>query len=587
MQDIKLHKIGSFPIVKHYMEELRIPDLFNQHLPQVKGESIHSECLCVLIQNIIISVRPLYKISDWLKDYTDGQTEFGLEASKYNDDRLGEALDILYESDRHSLMSGASINAIKQYDLSTEQIHNDTTSVTLKGNYTNVVDKGSIVPKQGYNKDGCPDAKQIVFGLNVVADGYVPLLATWHDGNISDSDTHQPNWHALRDLLNKVDFIYIADSKVASIENMTYIANHKGLFISILPASRSEVKEFKVRLMQGEDLPEWETIHTTPHSRHKNKTIVYKTCAAEQTKEGYSLYWIHSSNKAEQDAKRREAQLLKIEEGLTELSTKLNRYYLKTPEQITKATDKILGGKSALFDVQLKENQTIKRVKIGRGRIGKNTQFKEEIQVHYTLEWSLKEEEVEKISRTDGIFPLVTNTELTPVDVLKKYKEQPFLEKRFNTLKSITEIAPVFLKLPHRIEAMLFLYFIALMVIALIEREIRKNMLEEAVEKTAKSTSNEDDKINSDKNEKAKEVEKVIEKLPILPQKMNTTKPTWNNIRYFFEQIFLLVNEPANQMATFLVKGLTNLHKKILRLLKVPWEKYGINDHYWWKFKSI
>ena len=340
MEDIKLHKVGSFPIVKHYMEELGIPELFSKQLPQVKGEPIHSDCLCVLIQNIIISVRPLYKISDWLKDYTDGQTEFGMESNKYNDDRLGEALDVLYESDRHSLMSGASINAIKRYELSTDQIHNDTTSVTLKGSYEGTIDKGSIKPKQGYNKDGCPEAKQIVFGLNVVADGYVPILASWYDGNISDSDTHQPNWNALRDLLNKVDFIYIADSKLASMANMAHIANHKGLFISILPASRSEVKKFKLELEEGKKLPTWETIHTTVHSRDKNKEIIYKTCEVEQTKEGYSLYWIHSSIKAEQDAKRREEQLAKIDEALTELSTKLNRYYLKTSEQITKAIAK-------------------------------------------------------------------------------------------------------------------------------------------------------------------------------------------------------------------------------------------------------
>lgn len=183
MQDIKIHKLGSFPIVKHYMGELGIHGLFSRQLPLIKGEAIHADCLSVLIQNIIISVRPLYKISNWLKDYTDGQTEFGFEANKYNDDRLGAALDALYDTDRHSLMSAASIKAIKHYDLNTEQIHNDTTTVTLKGSYNNVNDRGSVTPKRGYNKDGHPDAKQIVFGLNVVADGYVPILASWYDGN--------------------------------------------------------------------------------------------------------------------------------------------------------------------------------------------------------------------------------------------------------------------------------------------------------------------------------------------------------------------------------------------------------------------
>jgi non-ribosomal peptide synthase protein (TIGR01720 family) len=57
-------------------------------------------------------------------------------------------------------------------------------------------------------------------------------------------------------------------------------------------------------------------------------------------------------------------------------------------------------------------------------------------------------------------------------------------------------------------KAMLFLYFVALMIVSLIERKIRINM---AVEK--------------------------IDKLPILPQAMNSKKPTWNNIRYCFQNV--------------------------------------------------
>ena len=69
------------------------------------------------------------------------------------------------------------------------------------------------------------------------------------------------------------------------------------------------------------------------------------------------------------------------------------------------------------------------------------------------------------------------------------------------TTKSILNIAPVFLKKPRRIEAMTFLYFIALMIVSLMERNIRKNMAEQQVEK-----------------------------LPILPNGMNTKTPTWNNL---------------------------------------------------------
>jgi len=51
------------------------------------------------------------------------------------------------------------------------------------------------------------------------------------------------------------------------------------------------------------------------------------------------------------------------------------------------------------------------------------------------------------------------------------------------TKKTVLEVAPVFLKKEKRIEAMLSLYFIALMIVSLIERKIRMNMKKEKIEK--------------------------------------------------------------------------------------------------------
>lgn len=70
-----------------------------------------------------------------------------------------------------------------------------------------------------------------------------------------------------------------------------------------------------------------------------------------------------------------------------------------------------------------------------------------------------------------------------PVEVLRTYKNQPYLEKRFSTKKSVLNVAPVFLKSPRRIEAMMFLYFIALMLVSLIERRMRREMQEQHIER--------------------------------------------------------------------------------------------------------
>ena len=56
--------------------------------------------------------------------------------------------------------------------------------------------------------------------------------------------THVPNWNALREFLGESDFIYIADCKLCSQKNMDHIHEHGGLFITIVPKNRSEVKQF-------------------------------------------------------------------------------------------------------------------------------------------------------------------------------------------------------------------------------------------------------------------------------------------------------------------------------------------------------
>ena len=141
--------------------------------------------------------------------------------------------------------------------------------------------------------------------------------------------------------------------------------------------------------------------------------------------------------------------------------------------------------------------------------------------------------------------------------MLKAYKNQPYLEKRMYTTKSILNIAPVFLKKPRRIEAMTFLYFIALMIVSLIERNIRKNMAEEKVEK-----------------------------LPILPNGMNTKTPTWNNLNYFFKNIHLSIIEKQRRIIQISLKGVTGLHETVLKLLGVSISAYSKIQDQWWLFRN-
>lgn len=550
----RFRQVDVLPMVKHFMDKLDLFNLFKKYTPAAPDcLADHAESLCILTANIICDNQPLYKVQEWLSKYSDGLVDEPIEANLFNDDRLGRALCALFDSDRHSLMTEVSCNAIRVHKLLTDDIHNDSTTVTFIGNYKNP-DPDAVKLKHGHNKDFRPDCKQIVFGLNITSDGHVPLSYKLFDGNTNDDVTHIPNWNGLRTLLEKENFIYIADCKLCSNKNLIHIAQNGGFFITIVPKDRKEIKQF-LQHLKSKDI-EWKDAYEVESSRKKGKVNIFKTYEADRTKKGFRIIWVHSSSKQEDDKVRRQKKIDKAIAALEELSPKLNKYNLKTKKQIRAAVNSICKGIKDFLEVRILTERKQIKVKVSPGRPSLKSVYKNKWEFKHSIEWELNKQALAEASKTDGIFPLITNTILEACEVLRKYKSQPFLEKRLYTQKTVLEVAPVFLKKEKRIEAILFLYFVALMIVSLIERKIRMNMAKEN-----------------------------IEKLPILPQGMNSKKPTWNNIRYFFRNVHYSEIIRDGVCIQSMVKGLSDLHKQINRLLDVPSSVYKNLQPSWWQFK--
>jgi hypothetical protein len=66
--------------------------------------------------------------------------------------------------------------------------------------------------------------------------------------------------------------------------------------------------------------------------------------------------------------------------------------------------------------------------------------------------------------------------------LLRVCKRQPTVEKRFAQRETDFEVAPVYVKSVHRIQALLCVHFFALLVEALLERELRQAMQHRKVE---------------------------------------------------------------------------------------------------------
>ncbi len=118
-----------------------------------------------------------------------------------------------------------------------------------------------------------------------------------------------------------------------------------------------------------------------------------------------------------------------------------------------------------------------------KGRPDKDTRYRRETTRRLRVRWTVDKARIDYDEKSDGMYPLLTNDRsLSARQVLEAHKQQPTIEKRFKQTKTVHEIASVFLKNEGRIEALFHLYFIALLIQALIERELRRAMQREQIE---------------------------------------------------------------------------------------------------------
>ena len=146
-----------------------------------------------------------------------------------------------------------------------------------------------------------------------------------------------------------------------------------------------------------------------------------------------------------------------------------------------------------------------------------------------------------------GVFPLITNlTDWSASEVLQAYKRQPIIEKRFSQLKTDFCVAPVYLKSVTRIVGLLAVYFLALMVQSLLERELRRSMAETG-----------------------------LASVPLYPKGRSCTRPTTRQVLEVFEPIsrHTLCGAEADDIEIFST-GLAPLHRLLLKLLKTPTTDY-------------
>jgi hypothetical protein len=245
--------VGALPIINHFCERLGLTGLLKAFLPHddARLKLAPASAIGVMVRNLVLHREPVYALGKWAAPFDPGL--LGLapdEAGLLNDDRVGRMLARLFDADRASLLTRLVLDAVTEFGIDLSHLHNDSTSITFTGSYADADGhtrggKKTAKITRGHNKDHRPDLKQLVWILTVSADGAVPITYRVADGNTCDDLTHIDTWDHLVALVGRSDFLYVADCKLATRENMDHIDSHQGRFLSVLPASRKKDKRFR------------------------------------------------------------------------------------------------------------------------------------------------------------------------------------------------------------------------------------------------------------------------------------------------------------------------------------------------------
>lgn len=488
-------EVGAAPLVRHFLQRLQLPQLFEQHLPPLPGRQpalSSAVTLTLLVTNLLLARQPLYALAAWTARRVP--EHLGLQpgqAALLNDDRSGRALDHLQRADRASLLTALVLDAVRAFDIDLTELHQDTTTVTFAGDYAEQLPAGHTErPPRitfGYNKDHRPDLKQLLYSLTITADGAVPVHCKIYDGNTSDDQVHQDTWTFLHAVIGHSNFLYVADSKLCSRENLNFIATRQGRFLTVMPRTRAEDGWFRDYLQ--EHPVEWREVHREPNPRRRDgPDVVYHGVESPQrSAEGYRVLWYHSSQKEEQDRQHRQQRLERAHTRLDSLQAPGRRPF-RSHSQAREVGQRLLHEErvAGWLDVVIERVVTEVYRQVGPGRPGPRTEYQRAESWEYRLRLVEDGEALRREARCDGLFPLLTNDEtLSLAEALGKYKYQPFVEKRHEQLKSVFGVTPVWLKNVGRVESLLWLFYVVELVQALLEREVRRRMTQEGRESLA------------------------------------------------------------------------------------------------------
>lgn len=514
-------RLGAIPLVAEYGRRLDIAGIVDRLCPIRDVSHItHGQVVEVLIANRLTSPEPLVHIEEWAEKWAVEEV-YGVLPRHLNDDRIGRALDAMAQH-LDGMVGSIGAKAIEVFGVDVSRLHWDMTSISLFGDYE-AAEEGFVLPHYGHPKDGRTDLKQVQTGFAVAADGGIPVYHRAFDGGAAEVSQVIPAMEALSKLAGERPFLLVGDAKLVSKGNLRAIVASGRTFIAPAPknivgtdilrsldlASARDVDYTARRDVQrsasGKAYKVLEDTFTIPGERRGDATLTLRRI------------FVWSEARAEAAVANRQRKLARARDDLERLGRALGSRHYPDAAAVRTRLD-LIAARHHVEDVLRTSVDTD-----DRGRP--------------TLSWDFDEKSIAMEAATDGWYPLLTNLPLADADaaeVLRRYKGQEAVERRYGNFKGPLAVAPFFLKSNRRIEALVAVIALALLIFSLAERALRIAIL-------------------------------PAEKLPDL----QTRRPARPTGRLIFRALHNIALRPASRDGPALIPELRPLEAKILQLLAI------------------
>ena len=483
-RDIESYDVRHGPIIGAFCDRIGLPSIVNKAL-DCNMEADCGKVVKGLILNTLSGRDPLYRVEEYFS-HQDTELLVGkaVDSSVFTDDNIGRVLDRIYSYGTGKLFSEISLEAVKNFNIDTTQVHHDTTSVSVWGDYKYSKHSGPFEIARGHSKDKRPDLAQFVMS-QLCVEKDLPIETRIYSGNEDDKTISKAILKRISAYMadygiEERDFIYTGDCAMVTEPNLVFmggLGSPKVKFISRMPATFSVVNTL---ISEAVAKKEWTCIGRLSEEAKKDSASYgsyEKEIDIEKSK--FRAVVIHSDYYDKRKKKSIDKKIAKDLESAGAVVKKLTsiQYYCIKDARV--AAEKVHQPKYHKLKITIEEKKIYKK---GRPRNG----IKEVSDTRYTLSCDISPDDklIENLKEEAGCFVMITNVDkdkYSSADILRIYKEQHSIEKNFGFLKDPLIVNDLFLKKTERIEALGFILVISLLIWRLCERCLRSYIKEKNI----------------------------------------------------------------------------------------------------------